>query len=593
VALVAALSALVARADLFSPGELTKQHEAFEGISNCTKCHPSGKQLSQDTCLAPCHTELQPRIAAGKGLHGRLSGDKRNCQLCHHEHQGRAFAIVDWGTPGGKKAFDHGRTGWTLKGEHRKADCNKCHEKRLITWPVAVKLLEVRQTMLGVGADQGCESCHFDEHRGQQKQDCEYCHNEKAWKPAPAFDHNTTTEYPLKGKHAKVKCEKCHPSQRDDVKHGFPAPKSETFLKFGGLEYGLCTDCHKDPHENRFGQRCTSCHVVDGWAIIRSASKEREFHEKTRYPLKGLHLEADCNGCHKLNPALPPKYKNLKFDACTDCHVDAHEGQLNLGKALPDCTTCHSVDGFSPVKYGLSEHAKTKFALDGAHMVVACDACHEASRKPDGVVLADLKRKHRKELFSPALFTFTKPLDKCDTCHLDAHKGQFPEKACTTCHQSQSFSKLKFDHQKDSKYPLTGKHLKVDCDKCHFVPAGARELVNGKPVVKYKPLDQKCASCHLDIHVGQFARKGEAAECERCHGTDDFKQLKFKHAPPFTTYLLEGQHAQVKCQACHQKVTLETKAEGKVETVRYKPLPRVCEGCHGDFHKGAFQGFEP
>jgi hypothetical protein len=535
---------------------------------------------------------LGPRIQAGKGLHGKITNDKRNCESCHREHQGRAAALVDWGAAG-KKGFDHRRTGWVLKGEHAKADCTKCHEKRLITWPVAVKLLESRQTMLGV--DQACESCHFDEHRGQQKEDCEYCHNETKWKPAPGFDHSTT-DYPLRGKHAKVKCEKCHTSQKDDVKHGFPAPKNETFLKFAGLEFANCTDCHKDPHDNRFGQRCTSCHTVDGWNNIHNASKEREFHEKTRFALKGAHLETECQACHGPFPGQAAKFKGLKFDACTDCHADAHEGQMARGGKSPLCTECHSVDAFVPAKYGLTEHGKTKFALEGAHMVVPCDGCHEPTpallKRVPAPVLAETRRKHRKELFSQATFEFSKPTDACDSCHLDVHNKQFQDKpgGCTTCHQAAAFEKLKFDHQKDSRYPLTGKHQKVVCDKCHFVPAGDKDQVNGRAVVHYRPLEQKCAACHADPHAGQFAKvKNTSADCESCHSTDDFKQTKFKHEPPFTDFVLEGQHARQKCDACHVKV----KVTPTLEAVRYKPLPQKCEGCHADFHKGAFQGFEP
>ena len=26
---------------------------------------------------------------------------------------------------------------------------------------------------------------------------------------------------------------------------------------------------------------------------------------------------------------------------------------------------------------------------------------------------------------------------------------------------------------------------------------------------------------------------------------------------------------------------------------RYKPLPLACEGCHADFHRGAFKGYQP
>ena len=335
----------IAQADLFSPGELARPHQQFEGISNCTKCHPAGDKLSQETCLTPCHTELKPQISAGKGLHGRLSDEKRACETCHHDHQGRDFQMVDWGA--GKKAFDHRRTGWALKGAHLKADCEKCHERRLISWPVAIKLLETRpHTFLGV--DQSCEACHFDEHRGQQKEDCAYCHNEKEWKPAPGFDHDTAN-YALKGKHKKVKCEKCHPAQKDDAKHGFPAPKSETFLKLTNLEYSACTDCHKDPHENRFGPRCASCHTVDGWHIIRNVSKEREFHEKTRYPLKGAHIDVECRDCHGPYPGQAARFKNMKFEDCTDCHADAHEGQIE--------TKRHEAARLHPLSLGRGLHA--------------------------------------------------------------------------------------------------------------------------------------------------------------------------------------------------------------------------------------------
>lgn len=579
----------IARADLFSPGELARPHQQFEGISNCTKCHPAGDKLSQETCLTPCHTELKPQISAGKGLHGRLSDEKRACETCHHDHKGRDFQMVDWGA--GKKSFDHRRTGWALKGAHLKADCEKCHERRLISWPVAIKLLETRpHTFLGV--DQSCEACHFDEHRGQQKEDCAYCHNEKEWKPAPGFDHDTAN-YALKGKHKKVKCEKCHPAQKDDAKHGFPAPKSETFLKLANLEYSACTDCHKDPHENRFGPRCASCHTVDGWHIIRNASKEREFHEKTRYPLKGAHIDVECRDCHGPYPGQAARFKNMKFEDCTDCHPDSHEGQIETkGTKLPDCTLCHSVEGFMPPQYGVRQHAQTKYPLEGAHLAVPCDECHEESpalqKRIPQAVLMDLRRKKRRELFSLALFDFTKPMEKCDSCHTDVHKGQF-EKKCDECHVAATFQKVRFDHQKDSRYALTGKHEKVPCEKCHFVPPGSRDQVDGKPVVLYRPMDQKCRACHPDQHVGQFVRKGKPADCEDCHVTDEWKKTKFRHEPPFTSYLLDGQHAKVPCEKCHPKVVLGP----KLESVRYTPLPKTCEGCHADYHKGAFQGFEP
>ncbi len=582
LAVAGALVPCLAFADLFSPGELAKPHQDLEGLQNCTKCHPAGQQLSQASCLS-CHTELNPQIGKGRGFHGRISSDKRNCEQCHHEHQGRGAPLVVWGA-GGIKAFNHARTGWALHGAHLNIECKKCHEKRYITLQPALALIEKhgRETFLGL--PNACSACHADEHRNQVGQQCEGCHVEKAWKPAPGFDHGQT-EYALTGKHAAVSCEKCHPKVRDDSqKSAFPAPKNDWYLKYAPIEHAACTECHKDPHEGRFGPKCGTCHSTQGWMIIRNASQERAFHDKTRFPLKGEHLDAACTSCHGPWPGRPAKFKGLQFDQCSDCHPDGHLGQLSK---VPVCDNCHTVEGFLPVRFGLTQHKTTRFPLDGAHATVGCLACHPRSAALESkipvLVRTDLKKKKRPELFSFAVFDFKVPLDHCDSCHADAHAGQFKDKACTTCHGQQSFSALDFDHDKDSKYPLTGKHAKVECEKCHAPDK------KGGPV-KYRGLLTACSSCHADVHAGQLApSRGAVTECDRCHETKGFKPAKFAHEPPFTKFLLEGKHATLACEACHKPV----KVAGGVTAVRYKPLPQSCEGCHSDFHQGAFQGFEP
>lgn len=581
-------AAFAAHADLFSPGELSKAHTTLEGLSQCTKCHPAGGQLSQATCLS-CHEELQPRLGKGLGLHGRVSDEKRNCELCHHEHQGVNANLIDWG-PAGEKGFNHLRTGWALKGKHADEKCGSCHEKRRIVWPPALKLMEKRPaTRLGVGTN--CTDCHFDEHRGQQQEDCEFCHNEKDWKSAPGFNH-ADTEYPLKGKHKQVKCTACHPADKDTDPHGFPAPKSETFMRFAPIEHRACLDCHKDVHEGRFGLRCQSCHTVEGWHILRNATTERQFHEKTKFPLKGAHLDVDCVSCHGPFPGQKPKFKGLKHETCQDCHADAHMGQLVVNGKQPDCVACHTEQGFMPPKYGVLEHGKTRYPLEGAHQVVPCATCHEPTpalrAKIPKAVLVDLKKKKHQELFSNALFDFSKPLERCDSCHTDVHERQFKDLKCDTCHGLTSFTKVRFDHQKDSRYPLEGAHLKVACEKCHFA-SGPNEPV------RYKPLELTCRGCHLDVHAGQFTLSGvegrvQPAKCETCHLLESWKkQLRFVHRPPFTDFVLDGQHEKAKCESCHRKVTV---ARG-VTANQYKGLPLTCEGCHSDFHQGAFKGFEP
>ncbi|MFT3835665.1 MAG: hypothetical protein QM723_01540 [Myxococcaceae bacterium] len=569
-----------AHADIFSPGELAKPHANLEGLPNCTKCHPAGSQLSQEACLA-CHGELKPEIGKSQGFHGRINDEKRACENCHHEHQGRELQLIDWG-PKGQAGFEHLRAGWALNGAHAKTSCDKCHEKRLFTDKVALKLLE-RKPVTWLGLSKGCESCHFDEHRGQLEGSCAECHDEKAWKPAPKFDH-AKTNYPLEGKHKAVKCLGCHPAQKDAEKHGFPAPVSEVFFKAAPVEHDSCLDCHKDFHNGQFGRRCSSCHTVEGWRIIRNAAQDRAFHDKTRFPLKGAHLDVACKDCHGPWPGQAPKFKGLSFEKCSDCHPDAHEGQLAdpKKKTMPDCDACHGLDGFTPVKFGVEEHKATRYALEGSHTVVACDGCHEKnpqlSRQIPKPIELMLKKKRRKELFSFTQLAFSKTTDKCESCHADEHKGQFADekKACSVCHQVTKWAALKFDHDKDSRYPLTGKHAQVPCSQCHWAPPGQ--------TAKYRPVETACKSCHEDVHAGQLG-----AECEKCHQTSDFRKVSFDHRPPNTRFALDGKHAPLACDACHKRVLLK----GGVGAVLYKPLPLGCEGCHKDFHQGAFKGFEP
>lgn len=589
LALAAICWAATAHADVFSPGELSKPHHALEGLGNCTQCHPAGQRLSQASCLN-CHTELKPRIQKGLGFHGRISGEQLNCENCHKEHQGISFQLIDWG-PGGQKRFEHGKTGWPLKGKHTPLECAACHEPRLIFTPAIQQLTKAhpeRKTFLGLKAE--CAACHFDEHRGQTEDSCETCHTEAHWKPAPLFNHDKT-QYPLQGKHRQVECRKCHPSATESAPaKAFPAPVSETFLKFSPIEHRTCLDCHDDPHEGKFGARCTSCHTVQGWKVIRGASQERAFHDKTRFPLKGAHLDVACKSCHGPSPGQPAGYKNLKFEQCSNCHVDAHQGQLASeagGARMPDCETCHGVEGFTPVSFSLEAHQKTRYPLEGAHQTVPCFSCHGANSallsKVSAAVRADLRRKGRAELFSTVAFDFKKPLEQCESCHQDVHRGQFAKDglACNRCHQTTSFFKLRFDHQQ-TRFPLEGAHQTTACTACHAPTA------KGEPV-RYKPLATTCASCHADVHAGQFQAAGKPMACDGCHTTQSFAKTLFTHQPPFTAFALDGAHESVACQKCHPLVA----AGPKVQVQRFRGVPTSCEGCHSDFHQGEFKGFEP
>ena len=61
------------------------------------------------------------------------------------------------------------------------------------------------------------------------------------------------------------------------------------------------------------------------------------------------------------------------------------------------------------------------------------------------------------------------------------------------------FADLTFDHDKDSRFPLEGKHARP--------PAAVvtpQRVDNGTSFVRYRPLELACGSCHTDYHQGQF-----------------------------------------------------------------------------------------
>lgn len=603
--LLAALAVLLlaggVRADVFSPGPLSRPHAQLEGLASCTKCHPAGQQLSQETCL-DCHRELQWRVQQGRGFHGRIAAAERACEKCHQEHQGRDAALVSWG-PAGKKGFDHEKTGYPLRGKHARAECARCHDPRLVADLGVRDLLEKqprRETLLG--APQACNACHFDEHRTQLGADCARCHGEDAWKPAPRFDHAKTV-YPLDGKHVKVECARCH--KVEEVAAATAAPgmtppvKPAAMVRYKPVRFQSCLDCHKDPHLSRFGDDCKSCHTTEDWKKVVGAGAQRVFHDKTRYPLRGAHATATCESCHGPWPGEKAVFKNMAFGRCTDCHLDAHVGQLVLpaaaggaaaGAPTQTCDRCHGLEGWLPVRFEEADHQRLEYRLEGAHRVVGCARCHPKDpRLADQVparVAAQLQQRRRPVKVSLARLDVPKAND-CRTCHKDPHQDQFAarqkESGCVACHGVESFRKIRFDHEKDSRYPLTGKHAKVACAACH--------RPGEKGAIVYRPLDLACASCHADVHAGQFAVKGKGTDCARCHETAGWKEpLRFRHEKPFTRYVLEGKHRKVECAKCHPAVRVQGVS---TEIRRYKGVPTECQGCHADFHKGAFKGYVP
>lgn len=301
----------------------------------------------------------------------------------------------------------------------------------------------------------------------------------------------------------------------------------------------LCRECHKDVGEDIrestgfhgraagvANVRCRACHPEHKGrdANVLGLDRAAFDHEITDHPLRGVHLGVACEACHPLGS----RFREAPSQ-CAECHRDddVHKGGLG-----PDCAACHTEKAWLQAKF---DHDRTRFALEGKHRDVQCSLCHA--------------NEHYKDT----------PTD-CATCHRadDRHLGRFG-KRCETCHSSRGWKDARFDHGRDTHFPLRGRHRRATCESCH-----PRNLYGEK-------LATDCASCHRadDAHRGR-----NGTDCERCHREDSWASDVFDHER-MAKFPLRGAHGSVKCERCH------------VRGVKQK-IEKACHACHArdDVHRG-------
>jgi len=329
---------------------------------------------------------------------------------------------------------------------------------------------------------------------------------------------------PLIAGHADIEsdCSKCHVPFRADE------------------ENALCLECHDDVSRDIDAQTgfhgrgpgiatslCRTCHSEhlgrDG--DIVGLDREAFDHRVTDFVLLGGHLNATCDECHEAKS----RFREAK-SACNDCHAtqDPHAGALGTR-----CGDCHSEKGWAETSF---DHSTTRFPLAGRHRDVSCNICHPGDR-------------------------FEKIATDCLSCHNldDVHLGRFGP-GCASCHVEEDWKRVRFDHTRDTKFALRGKHRSATCNSCHEVGASNRKS------------STECVSCHRldDEHRG---RNGE--NCARCHGERDWKVTTFDHDAS-TEFPLRGAHREARCNQCH----MGTSGDARVD--------RRCASCHvsDDVHRG-------
>lgn len=417
---------------LVIPGDLIEGHAKYQ--SDCKNCHEPFSKSSQTKLCLDCHKKVAGDRSQRRGFHGlRTDAVKADCNHCHSEHKGRDADIVQFD----RETFSHDFTDFRLRGAHRSARCESCHKSETKfrdapggcydchkkddphkgrlgqtcqdchsedSWR-RVKPYDHSKTkfpLIGSHKKVKCATCHAGErykdvptdclgchqlqdvHKGRYGKKCDSCHQPEKWDKI-RFDHARETIFPLRGKHATIKCDNCH-------KGDLYRDKQST----------TCGGCHKedDPHRGQLGVQCQNCHNEKGWR-----QKVDFDHDLTHFPLIGLHALVLCEECHRT-----PSFRDTSTK-CVDCHKDTFHG----GRLGANCSTCHNPNGWELWRF---DHAtQTSYPLTGAHQRLNCHLCHRETNV-DRISLSTA----------------------CYSCHSsdDVHRGSFGT-ACNKCHTTDTF----------------------------------------------------------------------------------------------------------------------------------------------------------
>jgi len=416
--------------------------------------------------------------------------------------------------------------GPVIKGHEKyEKDCDQCHDtsSKAKQGKLCMQCHDHKNILDDVNKKTGFHGRLSD----SIKTDCKHCHTEHEGRNAniilldpSTFDHSKT-DFLLKGMHAKTNCKACHKPE----KKYHEAPHE-------------CFDCHEkaDVHDGKQGKKCGDCHAPETW-------KQSAFDhdKKTDFPLKGAHKDTLCSSCH-----INQKFKDTP-DTCIGCHKiqDIHQGGYG-----EKCDRCHTPKKWDEISF---DHGKeTDFKLLGQHEKAPCTSCHTAE-------LIKKNKKTKKKL----------PTD-CFSCHKhdDSHKGKNGKK-CEDCHTSKSWQKHKFDHDKETDFPLLGKHKELSCSYCH------------KGKIEKDEMKKACVECHKkdDVHQGKQGKK-----CNNCHTEKGWHDnVFFDH--DLSSFPLIGMHAAIQCEECHlTSVYSSTDSECNTchagDDVHKTRLGTDCETCH-------------
>jgi hypothetical protein len=334
----------------------------------CKSCHDRGddKPPSKGSTCASCHAQV----------HVAKFGNK--CESCH--------ASIKWvGLPESIGRDSHAKTRYALAGKHAEVACAGCHK------PTKPQAQRFRGTEFGT-----CNACHADVHKGEftglggrKTVDCAQCHTVQGYTPTSfGLAEHASTSFALDGKHAATPCGACHTGARPRV--AFKVANKQ------------CADCHANPHGTQFDKEmqqggCAHCHTATDWHQAKV--------DHSTWPLLGAHSRTPCAQCHgeQKKGAEPAAYRGIPRD-CEGCHDDIHAGQFTQTQPAKRCQTCHTAETFKIANN--FDHTKTRYPLDGKHLLVACGECHKPETLRSGATAVRYRLGYTQ----------------CKDCHANPHR---------------------------------------------------------------------------------------------------------------------------------------------------------------------------
>lgn len=132
---------------------------------------------------------------------------------------------------------------------------------------------------------------------------------------------------------------------------------------------------------------------------------------------------------------------------------------------------------------------------------------------------------------------------------------------CENCHSASGWrpirDRLRFDHNRQTEFPLRGGHARLPCTQCHANAV-------------FTDVGKNCDDCHADIHLRKFG-----SDCAQCHVAQSWSTSRAQVRNHNNLFPLIGAHAAVECEACHKAVV----------GGQYRVLP-YCSTCHlAEFRK--------